>query len=636
MKNSWAQPSLSRDFTLLSAAVVFILLLVSAWVIYATYDAHVARVRHDLEKESNRIDHAISMEMGNVEYMLSSLGRQIAIDPNRDLTKLAQSLKSFDNKDHVYSIFTWTNNEHKMVVSSNKGVLDTPVDISDRDFIQEASNDSWKMHIGRPIEGRVSGRWVIPVGMGITDYTGKFIGIISISIDINKLIGQISDMVKRDGISFALVSKTLIPIAEVSDDKKFASEAIAKKLVDIDFEKIPNGFLTDGSLVWGTGSYSYYRLLSEYPYIVVMNYDSSYMDENVRVMLWSRLLQIMVVAAFFVSFLWIVRLRVIIPVLNMTRMVAAVARGKKVAINYKGGAVEMNDLATQVERVSEYISENKRVENELRHKMFQLKKMKENADIALHSKSEFLIYIAQEIRKPLSNMIGFSQIIKDQMYGAIEIKYRNYAEDIFKTGNQLIAKMQDVLLHSKMEAGYISLQEKHIDVANLISAALRQMSDGLQAKKTTVKVLMPEIIFRLNADEFRLQQIITNLLMVLLEDITPESILNIEVKIIGEQRDKMFFAMVISKPEAKIYEIEKLISLATTNIDDEPYSIGKNIVTSELIDVRIGLVKLLALLHNGHIYIENTSGKAQSFVLFMPASRIIFEDESLVLANSRN
>lgn len=632
MKNSWAQPSLSRDFTLLSAAVLFVLLLVSTWVTYTTYDTHFARVRGDLEKESNRIDRSISMEMENVEYMLSSLGRQIAIDPNRDLTKLAQSLKSFDTKGHVYSIFTWTNNEHKMVVSSNKGVLDEPVDISDRDFIQEAAKDSWKMHIGRPVEGRVSKRWIIPVGMGVTDYTGKFIGIISISIDINKLIEQISDMVKRDGISFALVSKTLIPIAEVSDDKKFAIETVAKKLVDVDFARTPSGFLTDGSLVWGTGSYSYYRLLSEYPYIVVMNYDSSYMDENVRVMLWSRLLQILVVAVFFVLFLWIVRLRVISPVLNMTRVVAAVARGKKVPINYKGGAVEMNDLAAQVERVSEYIAENKRVENELRHKMFQLKKMKENADIALHSKSEFLIYIAQEIRKPLSNMIGFSQIIKDQMYGAIEVKYRNYAEDIFKTGNQLIAKMQDVLLHSKMEAGYVSLQEKHIDIADLISAALRQMTDSLQAKKATVKVLMPEIIFRLNADEFRLQQIITNLLMVLLEDIVPESTkessINLEVKIIGEQRDKMVFALIISKPDAPIYTTEKLASLAMTNINDEPYNIGGNTVTSELIDVRIGLVKLLALLHNGHIYIENTGEKSQSFVLFMPATRIILEDEA--------
>ena len=77
------------------------------------------------------------------------------------------------------------------------------------------------MQIGRPIEGRVSGRWVIPVAMGLTDYTGKFIGTILISIDINELTEQISTLVKRDGISFAIISKTLIPLTQVSDDNNF-------------------------------------------------------------------------------------------------------------------------------------------------------------------------------------------------------------------------------------------------------------------------------------------------------------------------------------------------------------------------------------------------------------------------------
>jgi len=621
-RSSFAQPSLSRDFALLSAAILFVLLLISGWVTYTTYDQHVEDVQQELKKEAARVNRTVSLEMESIDYMLSSLGRQIAIDPNRDLTKLAQALKSFDNKGHIYSIFTWTNNDHKMVVSSNKGVLDEPVDISDRDFIQEAAKDSWKIHIGKPIEGRVSGRWVIPVGMGITDYTGKFIGIISLSMDISKLTEQIRDMAKRDGISFSIVSKTLIPITEASDDKKFASDIIAKKLVNADLTKNPRGFITDGSMLLGTASYSYYRVMTDYPYIIMMGYDANVLDENLRLMLWARLLQVLAVAVFFVLFLWIVRLRVVSPVVRVTKIIAAIASGKSVPILSTGGSVEINALVAQVKRVGEYLEETKKVESEMRHKMFQLKKAKEKSDIALQSKSEFMIYMAQEIRKPLSNMIGLAQTIKDQMYGQIEnSKYLNSAEDIFKTGNQLIAKMQDVLLHSKMEVGYINLQEKYVDIAHVIPSALRQITDNLQEKKVSIKINLQDNLPKLLVDEFRIQQIINNIIMLILENATPdnipENIIYLSGKIVAEQRDKKIFALIISSGDENAYSDEMLASIANENKE-----------TNEHTDLSLSLVRSLATLHEGHTHIDIVNKKLQRFVLFLPATRILFDHET--------
>ncbi len=114
MRNSWVQPSLSRDFKLLAAAVLFVLVLISGWVTYRTYNRQSERITNDLEKEAVRIENTISNEMGDASYMLASLGRQIVIDPNRDYTRLAQALKSFDNKSHIYSIFSWTDTDKKL------------------------------------------------------------------------------------------------------------------------------------------------------------------------------------------------------------------------------------------------------------------------------------------------------------------------------------------------------------------------------------------------------------------------------------------------------------------------------------------------------------------------------------------
>ena len=623
---SWAQPSLYRDFALLSSLVFFVLLVVSGWITYTTYEKHSDKITRELEKEALRIDHAINSEMESANYMLSSLGRQIVIDNNHDYTKLAQSLKSFDTKGYIYTIFSWTDINQRMVVSSNKGVLEEPVDISDRDFIQHAALDSWKMHIGRSIEGRVSGRWVIPAGMGITDYTGKFLGIISLSIDIGALTDKIKSIVKRDGISFAIVSRSLIPISEVSDDKSFLTNDFTKKLVDIDLSKNPNGLISKGNLLWGTGNYAYYQLSENYPYVVMIGYDTNYGDEEVRNLLWYRLLQLFIIAVFLVLVLWVVRVRVIKPILDITNMVVSIIRGDKFSHHNKTGSVEIEGLVAQIGHVSEYINETKRIQDELNNKIFSLRKSKETAEINLRSKSDFLSYIANEMRTPLNNIIGFSQVLKDQIYGAIENKkYRQYASDIWTTSNQLITKMQDVLLHSKLETGYIDLQEKQFDIASAISASLRNVADKLQVNKISIKTNIDEHLPYLLADEFRFQQIINNILLVLLDSAVPDTVITINAKIINEQRDKELLAIEIGYSKIASSDSD-FIALSEKYFTEIHHHEAVSLQSSENIDLRIELAKLLMILHGGVLCAKLFNEHLNNVVLFFPNSRIISND----------
>ena len=633
-KSSWAQPSLSRDFKLLAAAVLFVFVLISGGITYRTYEKHSERIAVDLEKEAQRIESVISREMENVSFMLTSLGRQIIIvEPERDYTKISNILKSFDNKNYIYSIFSWTDVDKKLVVSSNKGILKDPVDISDRDFIQQASADSWKLHIGRPIEGRVSGKWVIPVSMGITDYTGKFLGIISISLDIDILTEQILNLARRDGISFALVSKEMVKLAEISENKNFINDNFpAKKFVDVDFDKNPSGLISKGSIVWGTGVYSYYRTSENYPYIVLIGYDADYSDETVNTMLWSRLLMILAVAIFLFSFLWIVRLRVIKPVLDMTTIVSSIARGEKFVPMQQNGPVEIEGLSKQVQLVSKYIDENKRIESELRNKMFLLKKSRENSEINMLSKSEFLAYVAQDMRMPINNIIGFSQVLRDQVYGAIENrKYRQYANDIFVIANQLIDKIQNIILHSKAEIGHIDLQEKSLDVSGALSAILRQMTEKLQSRKTSVKIQIDNDIPNLLVDEFRFQQIISNLLLILLDEIVEDEFIRFEAKVVNEHRDRQFLVLIIGSSSSTPVSQDRLFALASKLFASMSNNsvVSQNLKTAEneITDLRFILAKTLAELHSGVLYTEVLDDKVQNYLIFFPSSRIVFKDE---------
>ncbi len=378
MKSYWTRASLSRDFILLAAITLFLLFLISSWVTYATYTSYSDRIAADLKKEAARIEHTLGNDMDSASYMLNALGKQIVLDNDRNLTKIATVLKSFDSKGNLYSIFSWVSQDQHVVVSSNRGVLEHPVDVSDRDYVQESMADPWKMHIGRPIEGRVSERWVIPVAMGLTDYTGKFIGTIMISLDIQTLTGHLNDLLKHDGISFAIVSKTLIPLTQVSDDKDFVSHTFPlQKLDNVNFSDKPNGLITQGSLFWGSGSYYYYQASGSYPYILLLGYDARMNDDVVRSMLWSRLLQLGVIAVFLVTFLWIMRMRMIAPVSALTNAAEDIVRGTPYAPKSLHAPEEIRALSLQLQRISEYIEETKRVEDELRHKLYLLKKGEE-------------------------------------------------------------------------------------------------------------------------------------------------------------------------------------------------------------------------------------------------------------------
>lgn len=630
MKSYWTQPSLSRDFAVLSATIIFFLILISAWFTYSTYVRNNQRVAAELEHEGARIEHILSSEMQRANYMLTALGRQYVLDKERDLTHLAQVLKSFDSPGQIYSIFSWINADEFVVVSSNRGVLDKPVDISDRDYVEASESDPWKMHIGRPIEGRVSGRWVIPAAIGITDYTGRFLGSMMVSIDINSLSEQVSKQVNRPGLSFAIVSKAFIPLTQVSENKDFITDYFpAKYLSGIDLSAQPRGMAATGSLMWGTGNYAYYYASMEYPYIVLLGYDAGFSDEIMRNQLWLRFMQILVIGAFFVASMWIIRARMIRPVLDMTQIAEGVAKGVPYKLMRRRGPLEIENLAMQIGRISEYMVEIKRIEYELRDKMFKLKQERENAEMDRRNKSEFLAYICQEMRVPLNNVIGFAQVIKDQLYGPVENrKYRQYANDIYQTGNNLLNNLQDLLILSKSEIGYLALSEKPIDVGVVINKSLRMLSERLQTEQIQVKPKLSQPLPKLIADEFRLQQVIDNTLLYLAQRMQQPGTILLEAKLIGESKDKHYFTICLSSNEQTSLSHYDLVALAESSQQFSLVSGDSKLEDARMKESNLGfeLARILVGKHGGKLHVIKKMNDLVIVILF-GNNRISFVDE---------
>jgi two-component system, cell cycle sensor histidine kinase PleC len=137
---------------------------------------------------------------------------------------------------------------------------------------------------------------------------------------------------------------------------------------------------------------------------------------------------------------------------------------------------------------------------------------KERAEAANLAKSEFLANMSHELRTPLNAIIGFSEIMKTGMFGALgDPRYSDYAKDIYGSGTYLLGVINDILDMSKIEAGRFSLDMEPIDLCPLIKETVRVISVASSEKNIEVVTRIDDEI-AVNADRRAIKQIVLNLL----------------------------------------------------------------------------------------------------------------------------
>ena len=152
------------------------------------------------------------------------------------------------------------------------------------------------------------------------------------------------------------------------------------------------------------------------------------------------------------------------------------------------------------------ITESRRVERTLRE-------AKNAAELANRAKSEFLANMSHELRTPLNSIIGFSQVMSQEMFGPLGTpKYREYAGDVLRSGHALLDLINDLLDISRIEIGGISLDEQWVNVLDLIRDSVRMVAARALAAGLKLDIEAAEDLPSLYADGRRVKQILLNLL----------------------------------------------------------------------------------------------------------------------------
>jgi PAS domain S-box-containing protein len=138
---------------------------------------------------------------------------------------------------------------------------------------------------------------------------------------------------------------------------------------------------------------------------------------------------------------------------------------------------------------------------------------KRQAEQASSAKSDFLAKISHEIRTPLNAIIGFSEVMIEERFGAIgNDRYKQYLKDIHTSGGHLVSLLNDLLDLSKIEAGKLELTFATVDLNELTQQCVALMQPQANRERIIIRLSLSSTLPAVVADARSVRQIVLNLL----------------------------------------------------------------------------------------------------------------------------
>ncbi len=248
------------------------------------------------------------------------------------------------------------------------------------------------------------------------------------------------------------------------------------------------------------------------------------------------------------------------------------------------------DLTRQRQRELEWSAENRSLARSSRHK------------------SEFLSNMSHELRTPLTSILGFSSILKQQIFGTLNLKQETYIQQIHRSGQHLLALINDILDLSKIEAGQMILEKTQLTARSICEEAIGLVQEQAKARKIQIQFTIVPPVKYLYADELRFRQMLLNLLSNAIK-FSRESGM-ILVKVSGEGG----FVNLAVKDEGEGIPLDKqgLIFQPFQQVDESRDR------RSQGTGLGLALTRQMAELHHGTLTVDSEVGEGSCFVLRLP------------------
>ncbi len=256
--------------------------------------------------------------------------------------------------------------------------------------------------------------------------------------------------------------------------------------------------------------------------------------------------------------------------------------------------------------------QNARLFHEAQDKTAQL-------EAANRHKSEFLANMSHELRTPLNDIIGFSEVLTEQMFGAMNDKQLEYLHDIHSSGHHLLNLINDVLDLSKIEAGRMELDLSCFDLNLLLEHSAMLVRERAQRHGLGLNMEVGDALNDWVADARKVKQTVVNLLSNAVKFTPPGGTVTVRARRLntlhGQAGDWAEIAVIDSgigiKPEDQALVFEEFRQAS-----------GDVLRKSEGTGLGLALVKRFVELHGGTVALSSAPGAGSTFTITLPQQEL--------------
>jgi len=237
------------------------------------------------------------------------------------------------------------------------------------------------------------------------------------------------------------------------------------------------------------------------------------------------------------------------------------------------------------------------------------------AEISSRTRMEFLANMSHELRTPLNAVIGFSEIIKDEVMGPLGVPvYKEYAQDIYDSGNYLLKVISEILEVSKIETGNRELAVTNFKLPKALKSCMIIMATRIEQAKVEVHLDISDDLPELMAEELGIKQVMLNLIGNAIK-FTPEGG-RVDVTAKVQENGELYIDVKDTGIGMTKEEIKKAM---------QPFGKVDTAFSSMKAGTGLGLtiVDSLVSLHGGRLEINSESGKGTLARVVLPAFRVI-------------